>query len=641
MSSARQQEGGKLSRVESYQWPSGHAGHLSEGHQDQLAKFKQLCEQKGYYHPGHSSKNVPPSHDDETLLRYLRARKFIPKDAFGQFKDTEDWRQENQLDTLYDTMDVHEYEQTRRLYPQWTGRRDKRGIPFYVFEVANLDAKVVNAYANDSDRKKKGGQNASDSTVDVKSKVPRKMLRLFALYENLCRFVLPLCSAVPDRPNSETPVSQSSNVVDLNRVGLAQFWKLRAHLQDSSALATAHYPETLDRIFVVGAPGFFSTIWDWAKNWFDPITVAKISILNKSNTLSTLEKFVDRANIPKKYGGDLDWSFGDLPNLDDPALEAALKWKQDVKNEKGHKTFPAGPMKWEYTDEGDLVAVAIGSENGAPRKQELAQLHPSAGVARLALSPGRNPHSDLFKAASGQKPLTAVQSQGQHPEAKADQAVPAAAVSIPAAKAATVKHTTNGSIDKMTSNRPTDADLNIGKSPDSAVEPSSIAGTYTVPYRDHENQVSHPPVDARQGTSSTRFEQQSGTHAEGQLAHSTPHKREDGLQGEHAVMEPRTVGQAPKETPLVREEEPQPTIVEQAQEYAGQAVEAAKQVPATVLSAVGMGEKAEEVKPAEPEKKDDERVDALTQEQLEEFMREQSKSSIAERAVKQNAAAAA
>ena len=246
---------------------------MSEGHQAQLTKFKQLCEHKGYYHPGDTSKNIPPSHDDETLLRYLRARKFIPKDAFAQFKDTEDWRQENQLDTLYETIDVNEYEQTRRLYPQWTGRRDKRGIPFYVFEVANLDAKEVTAYANDSDRKKKGGKGVSDPSVDIKSKVPRKMLRLFALYENLCRFVLPLCSAIPDRPNSETPVSQSSNVVDLNKVGLAQFWKLRAHLQDSSALATAHYPETLDRIFVVGAPGFFSTIWDWAKNWFDPITV--------------------------------------------------------------------------------------------------------------------------------------------------------------------------------------------------------------------------------------------------------------------------------------------------------------------------------------------------------------------------------
>ncbi|EME40166.1 hypothetical protein DOTSEDRAFT_74855 [Dothistroma septosporum NZE10] len=637
MSAARQQEGGQLSRVESYQWPSGHAGHLSEGHQAQLAKFKQLCEQKGYYHPGDTSKNVPPSHDDETLLRYLRARKFIPKDAFGQFKDTEDWRQENQLDKLYETIDVNEYEQTRRLYPQWTGRRDKRGIPFYVFEVANLDAKEVTAYANDSDRKKKKGDK--DATVDIKSKVPRKMLRLFALYENLCRFVLPLCSAIPDRPNSETPVSQSSNVVDLNKVGLAQFWKLRAHLQDSSALATAHYPETLDRIFVVGAPGFFSTIWDWAKNWFDPITVAKISILNKSNTLSTLEKYVDRANIPKKYGGDLDWSFGDMPNLDDAALEAALKWKQDVKSEKGHKSLPTGPIKWEYTDEGDLVALAIGTQNGAPRKQELAQLHPAAGVAKLALSPGRNPHSDLFKAAAGQKPPTAAQSQGQHPVAKTGEAAVApAAVSVPAAKAATVEHTTNGSIGKTVSNGPVDADLNIGKSPDSAVQPSSIAGTYTVPYQDHENEISQPPVDARQGTSNTRFEQQAGTHAEGQLAHSTPQKREDGLQGEHSVMEPRTVGQAPKDTPIMREEEPQPTIIEQAQEYAGQAVEAAKHAPAAVLSAVGMGDKAEEVKPMEPEKHEDSRVDDMTQEQLEEFMRDQSKSAHAERAQKQNAA---
>lgn len=47
--------------------------------------------------------------------RYLRARKFVPSEAFGQFKDTEDWRKENQLEKLYDTIDVNEYEQTRVL----------------------------------------------------------------------------------------------------------------------------------------------------------------------------------------------------------------------------------------------------------------------------------------------------------------------------------------------------------------------------------------------------------------------------------------------------------------------------------------------------------------------------------------------
>lgn len=81
------------------------------------------------------------------------------------------------------------------------------------------------------------------------SKVPERMLRLFALYENLLNFVMPLCSALP-RPHPETPIVASNNIVDVSGVGLKQFWNLKGHMQDASVLATAHYPETLDRIFV-------------------------------------------------------------------------------------------------------------------------------------------------------------------------------------------------------------------------------------------------------------------------------------------------------------------------------------------------------------------------------------------------------
>jgi len=49
------------------------------------------------------------------IRRYLRARKFVTRDAFQQFKDTEDWRKENKLDELYDTIDIHDYDETRRL----------------------------------------------------------------------------------------------------------------------------------------------------------------------------------------------------------------------------------------------------------------------------------------------------------------------------------------------------------------------------------------------------------------------------------------------------------------------------------------------------------------------------------------------
>lgn len=72
---------------------------------------------------------------------------------------------------------------------------------------------------------------------------------------------------------------------------------LKAHMQDASLLATAHYPETLDRIFLIGAPSFFPTVWGWVKRWFDPITVSKIFILSAANTKSTLLEYIDRKSV--------------------------------------------------------------------------------------------------------------------------------------------------------------------------------------------------------------------------------------------------------------------------------------------------------------------------------------------------------
>lgn len=90
----------------------------------------------------------------------------------------------------------------------------------------------------------------TQSKAETDSKIPAKLLRLFALYENLTRFVMPLCTAMTDRQHPQTPITQSNNIVDISGVGLKQFWNLRSHMQDASQLATAHYPETLDRIFV-------------------------------------------------------------------------------------------------------------------------------------------------------------------------------------------------------------------------------------------------------------------------------------------------------------------------------------------------------------------------------------------------------
>lgn len=60
-------QGAPLERVESFQYPSGHLGHLSQSQQGALENFKQLCEQKGYYRPAQDRQH-PATHDDETLL---------------------------------------------------------------------------------------------------------------------------------------------------------------------------------------------------------------------------------------------------------------------------------------------------------------------------------------------------------------------------------------------------------------------------------------------------------------------------------------------------------------------------------------------------------------------------------------------
>ncbi|QSZ34577.1 hypothetical protein DSL72_006171 [Monilinia vaccinii-corymbosi] len=344
------------SAVIEYGFPQGHLGHLSTEEEAALNNFKFLCTENGVYKPGNGN-DEPPSHEDATLLRFLRARRFVVADAYQQFSATEEWRKENELDQLYETIDLEQYEETRRLYPQWIGRRDRRGIPVFLFEVSYLTGKRMSAYE----------KSAVETHAETKGdgKTPGKFLRLFALYENLTRFVMPLCTVLTDRENPHTPITQSNNIVDISGVGLKQFWNLRGHMQNASSLATAHYPETLDRIFIIGAPSFFPTVWGWIKRWFDPLTTSKIFIINHNELRSTLEAFIEPRNIPKKYGGELDFEFGDMPTLD-PALAAVISWNE------GAEAFPGGPMYWVNTkDQESIQAIAVGSKDKKQRREEV------------------------------------------------------------------------------------------------------------------------------------------------------------------------------------------------------------------------------------------------------------------------------
>ena len=315
---------------------------------------------------------------------------------------------------------------------------------------------------------------------------------------------------------------------------------------------------------------------------------------------STLAKYVDLENVPKKYGGTLDWNFGDMPNLE-PAIVNSMQWREKFED-KGHRTFPIGPIKWTYDESGELLATAVGSENGKPREKVIAGLHPQAGVARLALNPGRVDKAYPVPGATPKDPAPAL--------------LPVSITSN-STSISTPTPIPNGNI-----NMSSDANLNVGKDPGSHVSESSIRGTYTVPYKEDTNTTTS---DERIGTSETRYIQQGGTHAEGQLAHATPETKADSQGEQQALMDPHTVGQAPKEHPLPIPEEPQPGVIDQAKDMAGQAVEQARQLPTTVMNAVGMGEKKEEI-PQEEAKKEDPEIDAMSGKNVEEYLRSKTMS---------------
>ena len=105
------------------------------------------------------------------------------------------------------------------------------------------------------------------------------------------------------------------------------------------------------------------TIWDWVKGWIDPVTASKIRYLKSGEVLTTLPTFIDRANVPKKYGGELNWECGMLPDLD-PAIKELLNGME----------YPLGPLKWIGGEGVGRIAVAVGSVDGKKRTERLAIL---------------------------------------------------------------------------------------------------------------------------------------------------------------------------------------------------------------------------------------------------------------------------
>ncbi|PLB44299.1 CRAL/TRIO domain-containing protein [Aspergillus steynii IBT 23096] len=342
-------------------------GHkLDEEQKTALDTFVRLCEDNELLGrlDGMGERDVLDAINDETaLIRFLRARKFDPEPAINQFFEAILFRKEKGIFEVYDGIRVEDFETANAVYPQWTGRLDKRGLPIFFVATSNIKPSMLGFSGFNY-----GYVPSSDSDSDPPSTEPNQqhqridVLQLGSvMFDSYTRFVFPLCSVA-----AQKQVTSAVILVDAATLTLKQGFDLRNFAKEATWLLSTCYPETVDKIFVCNCPSYFGAIWKILKGWVDPITAAKLVFLAPAEVYPTLKEYIDDDDLPIKVGGKLDFEHGGPVDLSD-AFKKAL----------GRDQLVAGPHKWVYDEKGRRSVVAVGSVDGKLRYEVVATLNES------------------------------------------------------------------------------------------------------------------------------------------------------------------------------------------------------------------------------------------------------------------------
>ena len=90
------------------------------------------------------------------------------------------------------------------------------------------------------------------SLPDLDLPKPSKLesLRSFTAFDYAVRFIIPLCSSVPNGPDPTTPITRAIYIIDIATVSLSQVWSARGWIKTTADFLANTYPEILDRVFV-------------------------------------------------------------------------------------------------------------------------------------------------------------------------------------------------------------------------------------------------------------------------------------------------------------------------------------------------------------------------------------------------------
>ncbi|XP_013612612.1 PREDICTED: phosphatidylinositol/phosphatidylcholine transfer protein SFH14 [Brassica oleracea var. oleracea] len=221
---------------------------------------------------------LPPRHDDyHMLLRFLKTMEFSIEKTVTAWEQMLKWRKEFGADRIIHDFNFKELDKVVRHYPQGYHGVDKDGRPIYIERL---------------------GKAHPGKLMDVTT-IERYLKYHVQEFERALQEKLPACSIAAKRR-----VTTTTTILDVEGLGMKNFSPTAANLLASIAKVDCnYYPETLHRMFIVNAGiGFRTLLWPAAQKLLDPMTIAKIQVL-EPKSLSKLLEAIDSSQLPEFLGG--------------------------------------------------------------------------------------------------------------------------------------------------------------------------------------------------------------------------------------------------------------------------------------------------------------------------------------------------
>ncbi|KAJ6011238.1 Sec14 cytosolic factor [Penicillium sp. IBT 35674x] len=271
---------------------TGHPGHTTPEQDAKVVQFRAELEKEGY----------TERLDTLSLLRFLRARKFVIADAKAMFTNCEKWRKEFGTDKLPAVFEYKEKAEVFKFYPQYYHKTDKDGRPVYIEKLGKIDLDAM-----------------------YKITTSERMLQnLVTEYEKLADPRLPACSRKAGKL-----LETCCTIMDLKGVGVTSIPSVYGYVRQASEISQNYYPERLGKLYLINAPWGFGAAFNFVKGFLDPVTVEKIHVLGSGYKKELLSQ-VPAENLPVEFGGTCSCEGGcelsDMGPWQDPEWARPPAW---------------------------------------------------------------------------------------------------------------------------------------------------------------------------------------------------------------------------------------------------------------------------------------------------------------------------